>query len=74
MLKALGVPPDPHRHLEGIPFPGEVNGKITEVQANFKSPEVLPKAGPKNRKSALKPRLDSGCVARRLSFISLKQR
>lgn len=57
MLKALGVPPDPHRHLEGIPFPSEANGKITEVQANFKSPEVLPKQDQKTESQLWNPDL-----------------
>lgn len=64
---------DPHRHLEVIPLPNEVKGKITALQAILKSTGVLPEQGWKIRKSVLKSTLDSGCVARRLYFTSLKQ-
>lgn len=71
--KGTRCPPHPRRHLEGIPFPSEVNGKITALQAIFKSTGVLPERDWKIQKSALKPTLDSGRVARRLSLISLTQ-
>lgn len=41
--KGTWCPPDPHRHLEGIPYPSEVNRKITALEAIFKSTGVLPK-------------------------------
>lgn len=36
---------DPHRHLEVIPLPNEVKGKITALQAILKSTGVLPEQG-----------------------------
>lgn len=41
-VKGTWCPPDPHRHLEGIPLPSEVNGKITALQAIRKSTGVPP--------------------------------
>lgn len=70
--KGTWCPPDPHRHLEGIPFPREVNGKITALEAIFKSTGVLPEQDWKNQKVSFETHTWLWMCGQKISFYFIK--